>query len=243
MKSRDVMTHGAVSIAPDATVLDAIGRMVAHQVSGMPVVDAAGRLVGMVTEGDFVRRFETGTEQPRRRWLELLAGSGPGADAYARAHGHRVRDVMTPEVISVGSDTPLGEVVRLMEEHAIKRLPVVDDGRIVGIVSRADLMLALAQRLDADRHSRTSDEGIRGRIVSEMKRQSWAPSHSVQVSVREGAVRLQGTIFDERTRRALRVLAEGVDGVKDVEDLLTCVEPMSGAILSTPDPAAAGSTR
>jgi CBS domain-containing protein len=142
MNVSDVMTHGVVTIGPDASVRDAIACMAHSDVSGLPVVDAAGTLVGMLTEGDLLRRVEMATEAARPRWLERLFAAG--ADDYARSHGHRVADVMTDTVVTVGADASLGEVVRLMEAHAIRRLPVVAGDRVVGIVSRADLVAALA---------------------------------------------------------------------------------------------------
>jgi CBS domain-containing protein len=226
MKAKDVMTHCVVSIAPQTSILDAIARMISHQVSGMPVIDPDDRLVGMVTEGDFLRRAETHTEAPRRRWLELLLGVGSRADEYARSHGRTVRDVMSPKVITVGKETPLGEVVRLMEEHDVKRIPVVDDGRVVGIVSRADLMCALGKVLSDAKNASSSDEAIRARILAEMRRQTWCPLQSLKVSVRKGVVELRGVIFDERQRRALRVLVEGIEGIKGIRDHLTRAEPI-----------------
>ena len=238
MKARDVMTHCVVGIAPEAPILDAISRMISHQVSGMPVIDAKGKLVGIVTEGDLVRRVETGTEPPRRRWLELLLGPGSRADEYSRVHGRSVQDVMSRDVVTVGKDTPLTNVVRLMEENQIKRIPVVEDDAVVGIVSRADLVFALSKYLIQAPKGPTTDESIRRKIVSEMKRQSWCPVNSVRVAVRQGRVRFDGAIFDERERGALRVLAENIDGVKAIEDRLTCVEPMTGAIIGGPVPVA-----
>ena len=221
MKAKDVMTHCLVSIAPEAPIRDAIARMISHQVSGIPVIGADGRLVGMVTEGDFLRRGEMHTEAPRRRWLELLLGPGSDATEYARSHGHTVRDVMSPNVVTVGKETPLSAVVHLMEEHGIKRLPVIDDGRVVGIVSRADLMSALAEYLIKPKKvSPASDESIRRTIVTEMKRQPWCPVQSLSIRVRKGFVDLSGTIFDERQRRALHVLVENVQGVKGIHDHL-----------------------
>jgi len=221
MKAKDVMTHCLVSIAPGAPIRDAIARMISHQVSGMPVIGADGKLVGMVTEGDFFRRAEMHTEAPRRRWLELLLGPGSDAAEYARSHGRTVRDVMSPKVVTVGKETPLSEVVQLMEEHAIKRIPVVDDGRVVGIVSRADLMSALGEYLLKPRKpAPASDESIRRTILTEMKRQPWCPVHLLSVRVRKGFVDLNGTIFDERQRRALHALVESVQGVKGIHDHL-----------------------
>jgi CBS domain-containing protein len=221
MKAKDIMTHCLVSIAPEAPIRDAIARMISHQVSGMPVIDADGKLIGMVTEGDFLRRPEMRTEAPRRRWLELLLGPGSDATEYARSHGRTVQDVMSPSVVTVGKETPLSEVVRLMEDHAIKRIPVIDDGRVVGIVSRADLMSALGEYLIKPRKvSPVSDESIRRTIVTEMKRQPWCPVQSLSIRVRKGFVDLNGTIFDARQRRALHVLVENVQGVKGIHDHL-----------------------
>ena len=172
MKAKDVMTHCLVSIAPEAPIRDAIARMISHQVSGMLVIGADGKLVGIVTEGDFLRRAEMHTEAPRRRWLELLLGPGSDAAQYARSHGHTVRDVMSPNVVAVTKESPLSEVVQLMEEHAIKRIPVVDDGRVAGIVSRADLMSALGEYLiKPKKELPASDESISRTIMTEMKRQ------------------------------------------------------------------------
>jgi CBS domain-containing protein len=221
MKAKDVMTHCLVSIAPEASISDAIARMISHQVSGMPVVATDGALVGIVTEGDFLRRAEMHTEAPRRRWLELLLGPGSDAAEYARSHGHTVRDVMSPNVVTVGKETPLIEVVRLMEEHAIRRIPVIEDDRVVGIVSRADLMSALAELLiKPTKASPTSDESIRQMILSEMKRQPWCPVQSLGIRVRKGFVELSGTIFDPGQRQALHVLVENVPGVKGLHDHL-----------------------
>jgi CBS domain-containing protein len=227
MKAKDVMTHCVVSIPPEAPILDAIARMLSHQVSGMPVINAQGQLVGMVTEGDFVRRAEIHTEAPERRWIELLLGPASSADDYARSHGRTVRDVMSPHVITVGEESPLAEVVRLMEEHSVKRMPVVDGDRVVGIVSRADLMVALAESLRESKHAPERDESIRESIVTEMKRQTWCPLHAIKVTVRNGVVDIRGEIFDERQRRAVRVLIENCKGVRTLHDHLALIESPS----------------
>lgn len=230
MKAKDAMTHCVVSIAPDAPILEAIGRMISHQVSGMPVIDADGKLAGMITEGDFLHRAETNTEAPRRRWLELLLGPASSAEEYSRSHGRSVQDVMSPNVITVDAEAPLGEVVRLMEENAIKRIPVLQDGRVVGIVSRADLMAALAERLTESTKQSASDAAIRESIIAEMGKQTWCPLHALKVVVRSGVVEVKGTIFDEQQRRALRVLVGNVEGVKGVRDHLTRVEQLSANV-------------
>jgi len=237
MKAKDVMTHCVISITPESSILQAIGRMISHEVSGMPVVDAEGHLLGMITEGDFLRRAETGTEAPRRRWVQMLVGAGSDAEEYSRTHGRAVRDVMSSNVITVEQDASLDEVVQLMEEHAIKRLPVMAGGRIVGIISRADLMSAVAQRFSEPKPGGASDHSIRAKVMTEMKRQTWAPLHSVKVLVRDGVVDLQGVIYDERQRRALHVLVQNVDGVKELRDRLTYVEPLSVTLSERGSPA------
>lgn len=235
MKVKDVMTHSLVSITPRAPIRDAIARMISHQVSGMPVIDENRKLVGMVSESDFLRRAEMHTEAPQRRWLELLLGPASAADAYARSHGRTVADVMSTAVVSVGRETPLVEVVRLMEEQGIKRIPVVEDGEVVGIVTRADLMTAFGESMMKPRPvAPADDESIRRAIQSEMKRQPWCPVHSLNVKVHNGTVELKGTIFDERQRRALHVLVENVDGVKGTRDHLKLIEPETAPATSAP---------
>jgi CBS domain-containing protein len=231
MQAQDIMTRAVVTIRSDATLREAIERMVSYRISGVPVVDATGQLTGMLTEGDLVRRVETGTEAPRRRWLELLLGPGSRADEYARTHGRRVSDVMSRDVVTVAPDTALADLVRLMEEHSIMRIPVVDMARLVGIVSRADLVAALAHRLDPRGEAHGSDASIRRRIVGEMKREPWCPSHSLEVEVRDGIVLLDGVIFDERELRALHVLVERVEGVRGIDDRVVCIEPRSGMVI------------
>jgi CBS domain-containing protein len=206
--------------------------MISHQVSGMPVIDGDGKLVGMITESDFLRRAEMQTEAPQRRWLELLLGPASVADEYSRSHGRTVKEVMSANVVTAGREAPLGEIVGLMEDHGIKRVPIVEDGRVVGIVSRADLMNALGGFLVKPRPAGSpGDETIRRTVLAEMRKQPWCPVHSLTVKVRNGVVDLAGTIFDERQRRALAVLVENVEGVKGIRDRLKLPE-------STGEPAA-----
>src|SRR5438132_2439507 len=140
MKASDVMSRNILSVGRDATIAEAIRLMLDNQISSLPVIDAAGRLVGILTEGDLLRRSETGTERHRPRWLEILMGPGRIAGEYVRTHGRKVEEVMTRDVIGVTGATPLNEVVELMERHRIKRVPVLDGDLLVGMLSRADLL-------------------------------------------------------------------------------------------------------
>ena len=239
MRAGDVMTREVISIGSDATAMQAVALMLKHGISGLPVVDSNGIVVGLITEGDFLRRAELGTRPRRARWLEFLIGPGRLASEYVRACGRKVMEIMTPTPHTVAESMPLEEVVQLMERHRIKRLPVVREGKLVGIVSRADLVRALAGLLRDTKTPATDDTAIRGRVLAELGKQSWMPLGLVDVIVRNGIVELCGAIMDERERQAIVVAAENVDGVKEVRDHLVWIEPMSGMAVVAEDAAAA----
>jgi len=235
MKAADVMTATVVLTRPDASVREAAQLMLQNRISGLPVLDSEQRLVGIVTEGDFLRRGETGTVRRRPRWLEFLLGPGKLAEDYVRAYGRKIEEIMTPDPVCIPPDMPLEEVVRTMERHRVKRLPVVQDGRLIGIVSRANLVQALVSLLPETSDSRPGDAEIRRRILAEIERRPWSPGNLVNVVVRDGIVELWGTIFDERERQALKVAAENVPGVKAVKDHIAWVEPLSGTVFEGED--------
>jgi CBS domain-containing protein len=228
MQARDVMTRGVISIDPNATVLQAARIMLQHHISGLPVVDAKGHLVGVLSEGDFLRRQETRTERRRSRWLEFLMGPGRIAADYSHSHGSKVAEVMTTQVQSVSEDTALEDIVRLMEKHRIKRLPVLRGEELVGIVTRSNLMHAMVSLAQAAPPIAKDDTAIRERLLAVMQEERWAPVAMTNVVVRNGVVELWGVIIDDRQREALKVAAENIPGVKAVEDHLTLIEPMSG---------------
>jgi CBS domain-containing protein len=231
MNVKHIMTWPVFSIGPDATVLQAVQLMLRHKISGLPVVDADGKLLGIVTEGDFLRRAETATERRRPRWLNFLVGPGRLADEYVQTHTRKIADVMTSEPYTVTEDTSLEEVVTLMEKHRIKRLPVMRKKQLVGIVSRANLLHALASVAPSTSASAATDEIIHKDLLIELQHEKWAPVGFLNVIVRNGVVGLWGTITDERERQALIVAAQNIPGVKDVQDHLVWVEPMSGAVI------------
>lgn len=235
MKASDVMTIDPVAVSAGASVFEAMRLMLDRRVSGLPVTDAKDALVGIVSEGDFLRRGELGTEKKHRRWLEFLTSPGKLASEYTGAHGLGVRDIMSADVQTVTPDTPLADVVQAMEKHHIKRLPVVANAKLVGIVSRADLMRAFLTRVTQAVHAPASDSTLRERIAADIERQAWGPSALVHVSVDGGVATLNGVLVDERMRTALRVLAENVCGVGHVRDRLTTIEPMTGAIVRSGD--------
>jgi len=226
MKAANLMTCKVLSISPDASILEAMQLMLLNGVSGLPVIDQRGSLVGIVTEGDFLRRVETGTEKERPKWLEIFMGPGRLADEYVRTHGRRVGEVMTPDPFTIAEDTPLEDVVDSMERRRIKRVPVVREGRVVGIVSRADLLHALASALRTQAATSRTDADIRQHVLSALADQAWVPKSFVNVEVHDGVVELRGIILDEGERQALHVVAENTPGVKAVKDHLVRVEPI-----------------
>ncbi len=240
MKASDVMSSRVVSIAPGATVLEAIELMLENRISGLPVIDRAGTLVGIVTEGDFLRRAETGTERKRPRWLEFLLGPNSLAGDYVRSHGRKVDEVMTKELITAREDMPLDEVVRIMERKRVKRLPVMRGGEIVGIVSRANLLHALATMSRNLPALAKSDAEIRQRVMDELEKQPWAPIALIDIIVKDGVVELWGSITEAKQGDALKVCAENVPGVKAVVSHLSWIEPMSGLVISEEDMAKGG---
>jgi CBS domain-containing protein len=235
MKAKDVMTPHVLSVAPDASISAAARLMLQNRISGLPVVDGSGKLVGMVTEGDFLRRTEIGTQRQRARWIEFLIGPGRLADEYSRSSGRSVSDVMTRDVHTASIDASLDDIVRVMERHRVKRVPVVEEGKVVGIVTRANLLHALAGIADEIAPSSAGDTAIREQIFAELKRQTWAPIALIDVTVRKGVVALTGTLTDERQRQALRILAKNVPGVKEVQDELVWFEPETGMYLEAPE--------
>jgi CBS domain-containing protein len=231
MQAAEVMTRGALTVTPESTVEDAARLMLSHRISGLPVVDESGALVGMLTEGDLLRRAEIGTERRHSRWVELLLGPGRLARDYIQTHAGKVGAIMTREVVSITSDTPLDAAVALMEKHRVKRLPVLENGQLVGILSRANLLAALVESAGKTAAAATSDREIRRRLLAEIDQQSWAPRTSLEITVRHGVVELKGIVTDEREREALRVAAERLPGVTEVRDHLVWIEPLSGMVV------------
>jgi CBS domain-containing protein len=211
------MTLGAATVRPDALISDAARLMLQYGVSGVPVTDVDGRLVGIITEGDFLHHEGTGAWHQRHPWFEFLLSPGPLANAYVHSHSRRIDEVMTKQVVTVDEDTPVEEIAQLMEHHRIKRVPVVRDGKVVGIVSRANLIRELTRPRDEAPGSRASDAALREQILNELVNQQWCYHAPIDIAVRDGIAQLWGPVYDERVAQALRVAAENVPGVKHVE--------------------------
>jgi len=229
MQVYNVMTTDVITVEPDASIMRAIRLMLQKRISGLPVVGADGQVTGIVTEGDFLRRGELGTQRRRPRWIEFLIGPGRLASEYVQACGRKVEDIMTANVIAISPTASLREAVELMERKRIKRLPVLEGGKLVGIISRANLLHALASLSAEAKAPAGDDAAIRDKIMTVCAKQPWAPQ--INVVVRDGVVELWGVITDERERKAFIVAAENVPGVKAVHDHLAWIEPTSGMVL------------
>jgi CBS domain-containing protein len=233
MKAQDIMTRTVVSTRPDASIAEMAKLMLDNRISGLPVVDDRGDLVGIVTEGDCLRRAETGTDRKRPRWLEFLIGPGRLAEEYIQAHGRKVADVMTPSPITIKEDTALHEVVHVMETHRVKRVPVMRDCKVVGIVSRANLLHALASAASSTSSVRPTDAAIRDQLTDELAKQPWSPQFTV--TVQDGIVDLRGVVVAAHQREAAIVAAKNIAGVKAVRSHLPWVDPVSGMVIGDPD--------
>jgi CBS domain-containing protein len=233
VKAADIMTRDVITVTPEDRIADVVSLMLEKKISGLPVVDAEHNLVGVVTEGDFLRRSELGTQRERTRWLEFVLGPAKAAADYVEANARRVKDVMTPDPLTVTQYTPLADIVALFEKNHIKRVPVTANGKLVGIVSRVDLLRALAKQFS--RPALAGDQSIRDQITDAIAREPWAPPYIPAPDVEDGVVTLRGTIFDATVRDALKVLIESVPGVREVRDELILVEPLSGVVLDQPE--------
>jgi len=233
MLVQTIMTLSPITVSASSSVVEAARIMLDNRVSGLPVIDANGVLVGMITEGDFLRRHELDTDRKRSWLLEWLTSPGKIADEYVRAHGRLVEEVMTSHVMVISPKASISDAVRLMEQNDVKRLPVVSDGRLVGIISRSDLMRAISQS-SQPLSATTEDAEIQKAIEAELAKQSWSRNGFIRCHVADGVAELAGTIFDERERLAAKVAAENVPGIKSITDHLTWIDPYYGVALPPP---------
>lgn len=229
MKAADVMVTKVVTVGPDASVQDVAELLLSNRISGVPVTGAQGELLGIVSEGDLLRRVEAGTGRRRPWWLAIFIGKEALAAEFVKEHARKVTDVMTRHVVTASPDTQLSEIADLLEKNAIKRVPIVRDGRIVGIVSRANLLQALAGR-GAPSASRApeDDAKIREAVLAKLTSEPWARPAMVNVIVQDGTVELWGVVDTASEKAAVRVTAEGTPGVRSVTDNLVVRPVESG---------------
>jgi CBS domain-containing protein len=221
MNAVDVMVSNVITVNVDATVQEVAGTLATNHVSAVPVVDRQGKLAGIVSEGDLIRRSEIGTERSRSWWLDALSTNRKLAEEFVRSHSRRVSDVMTTNVISVKPDSTLGEIASLLEKNGIKRVPVVQDGTVVGIVSRANLVQALASVMGQPLETTAeSDASLRRKVLARLQEAPRVRPALLNIIVHDQIVELWGTVDSEAERKAARVAAEVTPGIRHVNDNL-----------------------
>jgi CBS-domain-containing membrane protein len=221
MKAADVMVTNVITVGPDACVQDVARALIEARISGVPVVGSDGKLLGIVSEGDLMRRAEAGTGRRRPWWLAVLTGREVLASEFIKEHSRKVADVMTRQVVTAAPDTPLWTIANLLEKNAIKRVPIVQDGKVVGIVSRANLLQALAsfsKRVEAA--APDTDSNIREKVLTQLKAEPWSRPSLINVIVQDGTVELWGIVDSASEKKAVRVAAEVTPGVRAVNDNL-----------------------
>ncbi len=218
MKAQDVMVRDVVTVGPDTDVADAVKLLIKHDISALPVVDVDGNLVGILSEADFLERGELGAEHHHPWWVETLMPASKLAEEFAKAHGKKVSELMSTDVISASEDTPVSEIAALLEHYRIKRVPIVSDGKVVGIVSRSNLMQALASFKTASGPRSETDRSIRLELLDRLGQQRWTDFGSRNIIVQDGVVHLWGLVSSESERKALTALAHEVPGVSSVAD-------------------------
>lgn len=228
MQVRDVMTHGMIGMAEGATVAEAVETMLRSGVSALFVFDANNALIGVVSEGDFLRRDEL--ERKRPGWLEFLLSGGRLAEAYAHEPVRKVGEVMTRDVETIEESAELSEAVDQMMRRRIKRLAVLRGEKAVGVISRSDLLKGLLAATAPAKGSHPDAE-IKAAILAELDKLDWAPRASVRVEVADGVVTFNGAVTDEQLRDALKVIAENTPGCAAVHDHMAWIEPNSGVVI------------
>lgn len=234
MRAHQIMTKDIISVTPSTSIEDAARIMLQTRISGLPVLDDGGKLVGIVSESDFLRRSEIGTGRKRPAWLQFLIGPGRAAADFVHERGRKVEDVMTENPVTVDQETPLEDLVRLMEKKGIKRLPVMSGNQLTGIVTRSNLLQAVASIAHEIPDPTADDDHIRDRILRTVNATDWRPI-GFEVTVRKGVVHLHGIITTDKARQATIVAAQNTSGVKEVHDHLCFVDTYSGFYVESPE--------
>jgi len=234
MRAHQIMTRNVIAVTPHTSIEEAAEIMLRTHISGLPVLDDAGKLVGIVSESDFLRRSEIGTGRKRPAWTQFLIGPGRAATDFVHERGRKIEDVMTENPITVSEEAPLEDLVRLMEKKGIKRLPVMSGNTLTGIVTRSNLLQAVASMAHEIPDPTADDDHIRNRIGRIVNATDWRPI-GFEVTVRNGIVHLHGMITTDKARQATIVAAENVAGVKQVHDHLCFVDTYSGFYVESPE--------
>ena len=230
LEARDIMTKGVITVGPDTSVREVTRSLLENRISAVPVIDGANRVLGIVSEGDLMRRSEIGTEKGRSWWLDALAETSELAHAFVKSHGVKASEIMTSNVITVDQTASIAEIAEILEDNNIKRVPVVRKGKLAGIVSRSNLLQALSAQKETVIELPLKDyRDIRERLMDTLAGEAWADLAMINVVVTNGKVRIWGVVDTDDQRQALRVAAEGVPGVREIEDHTAFRPPHMGA--------------
>ncbi|EEP0997563.1 CBS domain-containing protein [Salmonella enterica] len=242
MTAADVMTATPITVHEDTPIIEVVNLLLNLHISGLPVVNTEGKMIGIVTEGDLLRRSELGTGIKRPHWKAFFLNPGTLARDYIQSHALYAGEIMTASPLTVCPDMPLDGVISLMENHGIKRVPVVDDSdNLTGIITRADILKALRSMLHRNpnpgnyRNLRSEDESVRKEILDKINCQPWAPRNTVRITVTNGVVDIYGTILNENIRQALIILIEETTDCKHIRDHLIFIEPVTGLYITAGD--------
>jgi CBS domain-containing protein len=230
MKAQDIMTREVTTVSPDTSVRDIAALMVEKHISGVPVLAADGKVVGMVSQSDLLHRAEVGTERKRKWWFRTFADSDALAREYAKAHGLKAHDVMSRYVVSVRDDAELRDVADILDSHRVKRVPVMKEGRLVGIITRGDLVRALSQAQISKTAKTIDNAALHKTLHDRIRTQPWINDSYINLTVNDGVVELWGFVVTADQHSALRALIEETDGVRRVVDNLSVAGPLRGGI-------------
>ncbi len=218
MQAIDIMSVNVCSAGPDTPINEIARKLCDRGISALPIVDLNDKVLGVVSEGDLLRRIELGTMK-KPKWTDIFAGDDSLARDYVKSHGRTARDVMTQPAVVVSEATDIAEIATLLESKGIKRVPVVRDGKLVGIVSRSDIVRGLIVAAKSwNRSRRTDEKKIRANILDEVRRLPFVHGTYINVVVDDGEVHLWGNVESAEQRAAIRVIAENTKGVTQVID-------------------------
>ena len=230
MKAQDIMTRDVTTVSPDTSVRDIAALMMEKHISGVPVLTNNGKIIGMVSQSDLLHRAELGTERKHKWWFRTFADSNALAREYAKAHGLKAHDIMSRYVVSVRDDAELRDVADILDSHRIKRVPVVQEGRLVGIITRGDLVRALSQVQISKAAKKIDNAALHKTLHHRIRTQPWINDSYINLTVNDGVVELWGLVVSTDQQAALRTLVEETEGVSRVEDKLSIAGPLRGGI-------------
>jgi len=225
MNAADIMTTSVITVRADTGVREIAELLLANRISAVPVIDDEQKVLGIVSEGDLMRRLESDSEKRHSWWIENFFSESHDAEHYIKAHGRTASDVMTRSVVTISADMPLKEIAAILERNHIKRVPVTDNNQLVGIVSRANLLHGLTAGQISEQTGSTDDRSIREGLMHELSEEVGLVTGRINVTVHDGMVQLWGIVYSEKEKQAAELAATNMPGVRSVENFLGTIPP------------------